>query len=111
MVSCINTRFTPGGSTTPWILKENETGQIFRPAGHLVFNSYYAAMDAALAGYGIAFLPEILSQPWLDAGKLLPILPEWWAERPGFYIYYPGERQLLPALSMIVETLRYEPPV
>ncbi|WP_426769743.1 LysR family transcriptional regulator [Enterobacter cloacae complex sp. 374A1] len=109
--SCISTRFTPGGSTTPWIVKENETGQILRPAGHLIFNSYYAAMDAALAGYGIAFLPEILSQPWLDSGKLVPILPGWWAERPGFYIYYPGERQMLPALSMIVETLRYEPPV
>lgn len=68
-------------------------------------------MDATLAGYGIAFLPEILTRPWLDSGKLLPILPEWWAERTGFYIYYPGERQLLPALSMIIETLRYEPQV
>ena len=82
-----------------------------RVDGPLIFNSVYAALDAARSGYGFAFVPEILARPWLDNGGLRAVLEEWCPLRQGFHIFYSSERQLLPALSMIIETLRDEPAV
>ncbi|MGQ7746198.1 LysR family transcriptional regulator [Pectobacterium brasiliense] len=105
---CINTRFSLKDGISPWVLKKDEDIQHCRVEGPLVFNSVYAALDAALAGYGLAFVPDILARPWLDNGKLQSVLKEWCPLRQGFYIFYPSERQLLPALSMIIDTLRHE---
>jgi len=107
--ACINTRFSSKEGITPWELKKGDVIWQSRPEGSLVFNSVYAALDAALAGYGFAFVPEMLARPWLESGHLKTVLEEWCPLRPGFHLFYSGERQLLPALSMIVETLRYEP--
>ncbi|QOL15197.1 LysR family transcriptional regulator [Dickeya dianthicola] len=105
---CINTRFSLKEGISPWILKKGADIQQCRVEGPLVFNSVYAALDAALAGYGLAFVPDILARPWLENGRLQSVLQEWCPLSQGFYIFYPGERQLLPALSMIIDTLRHE---
>lgn len=107
--SCITTRFSLKEGITPWVIKKDEGVQLYRVEGPLVFNSVYAALDAAVAGYGFACVPDILARPWLESGHLQPVLEEWCPLRPGYHIFYPGERQLLPALSMIIEALRYEP--
>lgn len=107
--ACINTRFSLKEGISPWVLKKDENIQPCRVEGPLVFNSVYTALDAARAGYGLACVPDMLARPWLESGHLVPVLQEWCTLRQGFHIFYPSERQLLPALSMIIETLRYEP--
>jgi len=107
--ACINTRYSMKEGISPWELKKGDALQAWRVDGPLIFNSVYAALDAAMAGYGFAFVPENLARPWLDNGTLQAVLEEWCPLRQGFHIFYSSERQLLPALSMIIETLRYEP--
>jgi len=107
--ACITTRFSLKEGITPWIVKKGEGLQLCRVEGPLVYNSVYAALDAAVAGYGFTCVPEILARPWLDSGHLHAVLEAWCPLLPGYHIFYPSERQLLPALSIIVEALRYEP--
>lgn len=107
--ACINTRYSMKEGISPWELKKGDTLEACRVDGPLIFNSVYAALDAALAGYGLAFVPENLARPWLDQGRLRSVLEAWCPLRQGFHIFYASERQLLRALSMIIETLRYEP--
>lgn len=109
--ACINTRFSLKEGINAWELRKNDTALQCRVEGPLIFNSVYAAMDAALAGYGLAYLPEILARPSLESGRLQAVLQEWCPMQQGYHIFYASERQLLPALALIIDTLRYEPQV
>lgn len=106
--ACINTRFSFREGINAWELRKEGINLTCRVEGPLLFNSVYAALDAALAGYGLAYLPEMLARPWLESGHLQTVLEAWCPTQRGFHIFYSGERQLLPALSLIIETLRYE---
>lgn len=106
--SCINTRYSFKEGINAWELRKNGINLTCRVEGPLIFNSVYAALNAALAGYGLAYIPEMLATPGLS-GRLQTVLDTWCPVQPGFHIFYSSERQLLPALSLIIETLRYEP--
>jgi len=61
----------------------------------------------ALNGVGIAFMPDDIAQPDIDAGKLVRVLADWTPPFPGYYLYYPSRRQQSPAFALLAEALRY----
>ena len=63
-------------------------------------------IDAALNGYGIAYIPEDMVERHIAAGDLVQVLDDWSPMFSGYYIYYPSRRQNLPAFRVIVDTLR-----
>ena len=77
-----------------------------RVEGQLIFSTSYAQIDAALAGYGIAYLPENLVEGHIGAGRLVQVLDDWSPMFAGYHLYYPSRRQSTPAFQLIVETLR-----
>lgn len=105
--ACINMRFSIRSGVYAWELKKGKQSLQVRVDGPWTFNSIYPAIDAALAGFGLAYMPEELARPHIDSGKLQPVLMDWCPTFPGFHIFYANRRQLSPALSLIVETLRY----
>jgi len=107
--ACINTRFSLKEGINAWELKRGDVALQCRVDGPLIFNSVYAAMDATLAGYGLAYVPELLARPWLESGRLQTVLQDWCPMQQRYHIFYSSERQLLPALALIIDTLRYEP--
>jgi DNA-binding transcriptional LysR family regulator len=74
--------------------------------GQLVFNSIFQIHDAALAGLGLAHVPEDLAQPDLAKGRLKRVLEEWCPPRSGYHLYNP-RRQSSPAFALPVDALRY----
>jgi DNA-binding transcriptional LysR family regulator len=64
-------------------------------------------LRAALAGFGLAFLPEDMVQPHIKAGGLIQVLADWTPPFPGYHLYYTSRRQTSPAFALLVETLRY----
>jgi DNA-binding transcriptional LysR family regulator len=71
-----------------------------------VFNSTLPMVDAAIAGYGIAYVPEDLVAGHITAGRLQLILDDWSPKFAGYYLYYPSSRQNSPAFKVIVNALR-----
>lgn len=104
---CINMRFSIRGGVYAWELMKGKRNLQVRVDGPWTFNSIYPVLDAALAGFGLAYMPEELARPHIDSGRLLPILKDWCPTFPGLHIFYASRRQCSPALSLIVETLRY----
>ncbi|EPY3967317.1 LysR family transcriptional regulator [Klebsiella pneumoniae] len=104
---CISTRFSAREGISAWKFQQNGKEQQIKCEGKLVFNSLYPVLDASLAGLGLAYVPDILAQPYLSSGQLTAVLQEWCPTLPGLHIYYSREKQILPALSLIVDTLRY----
>ena len=45
-----------------------------RVSGQAVFTSVYPMLQAALSGLGLAFLPEDMTQPHVDAGRLQKVM-------------------------------------
>jgi DNA-binding transcriptional LysR family regulator len=77
-----------------------------RPEGSLVFNANPLIIHAALAGLGLAYLPEDLVQDHVAAGRLVRVLASWSSLVTGYHLYYPN-RHPSAAFALLVETLRY----
>ncbi|HGW6093946.1 TPA: LysR family transcriptional regulator [Serratia marcescens] len=103
---CINERMVQSGKIYTWEF-EQENGKFHvRVEGQMTFNTSEHVVDAALAGLGIAFLPEEEFGTHLQEGKLIRVLEEWCRPFPGYYLYYPSRKQPSPAFSLVVDALR-----
>jgi len=76
-----------------------------RVDGQLIFNGITQMLHAALAGFGLAYVPEDLAQPQMAAGRLVRALEDWCPPFPGYHLYYPS-RHSSPAFALLV-ALRY----
>jgi DNA-binding transcriptional LysR family regulator len=43
----------------------------------------------------------------IAAGRLVPVLQDWWPDYPGYRLYYTSRRQASPALALVIEALRF----
>ena len=107
--SCINMRQTTYGGLYAWEFEKDGREVRVRVEGQLTFNTSIAMIDAAIAGYGIANVPEDLVSGHVAAGRLTLLLDEWSLPFSGYHLYYPSRRQQSPAFKVIVDALRYKP--
>jgi DNA-binding transcriptional LysR family regulator len=104
--NCINLRLPTYGGLYPWEFEKNGRELHVRVEGQLVFNGVASMLGAALNGLGLAYLPEGLVQTQVAKGRLVAVLSDWCAPFSGYHLYYPS-RQRSPALSLLVDALRY----
>jgi DNA-binding transcriptional LysR family regulator len=104
---CINLRLPTHGQLLVWDFEKNGHVLNVRTDGQLIFNSGTAILRAALAGFGLAFLPEDMVQPHVAAGMLVSVLEDWCQPFPGYHLYFASRRQSSPAFKLLVEALRY----
>jgi DNA-binding transcriptional LysR family regulator len=64
-------------------------------------------LNAALAGFGLAYVPDDMAQPYIAKGRLKRVLADWCPPYAGFHLYYPSRRQPSAAFALLVEALRY----
>ena len=106
--NCINLRLpTHGGSLYAWEFEKNGRDVNVRVEGQLVFNGAGALLQAALQGFGLAYLMEGHVQPHLLRGELVRVLSDWCPPFSGYHLYYPSRRQPSPAFTLLVDALRY----
>ena len=105
--ACINLRLPTYGGLYAWELEKDGRELRVRVEGQLVFTSIALILDAALAGFGLAYLPEDQVRPHLADGRLVRVLADWCPPFPGYHLYYPSRRQHTPAFSLLVDALRY----
>jgi DNA-binding transcriptional LysR family regulator len=103
---CINHRQARAGGLYAWEFEKDGREVRVRVNGQLTFNTSYAMIDAAIAGYGIAYVPETLVEQERATGRLIQILDDWSPMFPGYYLFYPSRRQNSPAFKVVVDALR-----
>lgn len=104
---CINIRFPTHGGLYVWEFERRGEQLNVRVDGQVVLNSTPQIVLAALAGLGIAFLPEEEFAPHIEEGRLVRVLQDWCAPFEGNYLYYPSRRHPSPAFSRVVDVLRF----
>jgi DNA-binding transcriptional LysR family regulator len=104
---CINLRLPTYGGLYAWEFEENGREIKVRVDGQLVFNTIYNVLEAALDGFGFAYVPEDIAKLHLGTGRLHRFLEDFSPYWEGFHLYYPSRRQSSPAFSLLVNALRY----
>jgi DNA-binding transcriptional LysR family regulator len=107
--ACINLRLPTYGGLYAWEFERDGREKRVRVAGQLIFNNTGRMLNAALAGFGLAFVPEGMTVPHVKAGRLRHVLQDWCPTWPGYHLYYPSRRQSSPAFAVLVDALRYRP--
>jgi DNA-binding transcriptional LysR family regulator len=105
--NCINLRLPTYDSLYAWEFEKGKRELKIHVEGQLVFNSTFQMLNAALAGFGLAYVPEDLAQPHLAEGRLNRVLENWCPTFSGYHLYYPSRRQRSPAFALVVDALRY----
>jgi DNA-binding transcriptional LysR family regulator len=104
--NCINLRLPTLGGFYPWELKKGNREVQVRVEGQLAFNGTYQMLDAALSGYGLAYVPADLVQAHVAAGRLVWVLEEWCPTFPGLHAYYASRRESSRAMVVVIDALR-----
>jgi DNA-binding transcriptional LysR family regulator len=105
--NCINTRLPTYGGLFPWEFEKNGRELKVRVEGQLVFNNIALRLSSALAGLGLAYLPEDQVLEHIAESRLIRVLEDWCEPFPGYHLYYPSRRHSSPAFALLVEALRY----
>jgi DNA-binding transcriptional LysR family regulator len=107
--NCINFRFTPASNSFAWRFEKNGRKVNVRPDGRLIFNDVSLMLNAALKGFGVAYLPEPYAKSYLSSGELVQILADWCPSLSGYHLCYPNRRQPSAAFAVLVDAIRYRP--
>lgn len=102
---CIRQRL-PGGKRYRWEFgQEGEEIAVDAP-GVLTLNNSRLMVDAAAAGLGIAYVPELSALEALNAGRLVKVLEAWCPEIPGLFLYFPANRHIPASLRAFIGIIR-----
>ncbi len=104
---CINLRLPTHGGLYVWEFEKGRRELKVRVEGQLVLNGTTPMLNAAVAGLGLAYVPEDLAQPYVETGVLKRVLEEWCEPYSGYHLYYPSRRQSAPAFALLVDALRF----
>ncbi|WP_413724329.1 LysR family transcriptional regulator [Sodalis sp. RH16] len=107
--ACINMRLPTMGGLYAWEFEKNGQQIKVRVEGQLTFNTLKQRIDAAVNGFGLAFIPDDSVADDISQGRLVRVLQEWCEPFPGYYLYYPSRKQHTTAFALFVDALRYRP--
>ncbi|MDB6160989.1 MAG: LysR family transcriptional regulator [Gammaproteobacteria bacterium] len=108
--NCTNLRLPTYGGLYAGEFERDGRELKVRVEGQLSFNGIFQVLDAAVAGLGLAYVPEDLAQPYLAKGRLKRVLEDWCAPWTGYHLYYPHRRQASAAFALLVDALRLPAP-
>jgi DNA-binding transcriptional LysR family regulator len=103
---CINFRLPSAGTIYKWEFEKASRKVEVGVDGPLVFDDEDMVLSAAQSGVGLAYLIEDQVASSLRAGALSRVLEDWCPPFPGFFLYYPGRRQISPALAALIDAIR-----
>jgi len=102
---CIRQRL-PSGKLYRWEFEKHRQEIAIDVPGVLTLNHTMLTIEAAAKGLGIGYVPEHTVRPWLEDGRLVPLLEDWSPPISGLRLYYSGRRHTPAALRAFIEVVR-----
>lgn len=96
--------FSGGSNPGYWLLcRGTESVRVALATPRLHINNSLALREAALAGLGIARLPQLLASPLPPGAKLSPVLPDWQLPALPVHAVFAGLRYLTPKVRAFID--------
>lgn len=105
--NCIKLRLPTHGGVYSWEFEKGSRELRVRVEGQLTCNTTAQMLNAALAGVGLAYVPEGMVISHIAKNRLKRVLEDWCLPYSGYHLYYPSRRQPSAAFALIVDALRY----
>jgi len=99
--NCIQFRAKSG--LYPWTFVENGRRAEAKVSGSLVTDDGHFMLRAAAEGVGVAYVVETHAAAYLSTGALEPLLQDYAAPFPGFFLYYPSRRHVPAPLRLFAQ--------
>lgn len=99
---CIVFRNPSAGRHRPWQFSKAKE---WLPPSRLVLNDGEAIVAAAVAGMGLAQVPDHMASEAIAAGRLFELLPRHQPKPLPISVIYPSKRQAPPRLEVFIEAL------
>lgn len=101
--TCLRLRF-PNGALYKWeFAKAGVEIEIDVPGQLTISGNNDLALQAAIAGSGIAFVAEQSAREYLEQGTLVQLLGDWTPTFPGLAIFYPRGRPISAAVRAFID--------
>lgn len=108
--ACLTYRWASSGKLHRWRF-DGQNGPVYVDVeGPLMVNDTGIIRQAAVAGVGLAYLPEASVARELAAGTLIRVLERWCEPLSGFYLYHPSRKHTPPALRALITFLKTTAP-
>lgn len=92
----------PSGLTTWRLIGPDGVEEEVQVTSRVNANTAQALRKATVAGLGIALLPSAITRLDLQAGLLVPVLPQYQRRGHGLHVLYPSRRQLPSAVTAFI---------
>jgi len=90
----------------PWeLLGPRGESEAVEHRPRIVCHDFVVLRAAALAGLGVARLPEIVVRDDLQSGALVRVLPSWRSPQGIVHVVFPTRRGMLPAVRALIDFL------
>ncbi|WP_312277456.1 LysR family transcriptional regulator [Kosakonia cowanii] len=96
----------PGGKRYHWEYQQGETQFALDVPGSLTLNNSALMVEAAVAGLGIAYVPERYARRHLGDRQLVTLLDDWAVASAGIALYFPQHRHMPVALRLFVDRVK-----
>ncbi|MGB1764236.1 LysR family transcriptional regulator [Alloalcanivorax xenomutans] len=101
--ACLQHKFPSTGKLEPWPLQRAERAPEWELPVTMVCNTSAALMDVALAGLGIACLPDFMVRQAIERGELVAVLDDCVEHQGTFRLLWPSSKQLAPKLRVFID--------
>lgn len=106
---CMLFRMPSAGRVRPWEFLHSGQPMTFVPDASVTMDDGEALVAAAVAGLGLAQVPDYMAQEHLDAGRLVEVLQAFRVPPMPISLVYPSSRQVTPRLRVLLEALTGRP--
>jgi DNA-binding transcriptional LysR family regulator len=103
----INLRLPTHDTLYAWEFQKGKRELKVRVEGQLTCNGTAQMLNGALAGVGLAYVPEGMVEEDIRKGRLKRVLADWCPPFSGYHLFYPSRRQSSAAFNLVVEALRH----
>lgn len=86
-----------------WTFRRGNTLETVHVTARVAVNVMSFCTAAAVAGLGVAQLPEVMARPEIDAGRLRAVLDDYPVDRGGIYLVFPSNRHPSAAVRAFVD--------
>ena len=93
----------PSASGAHWLLDGPRGQETVVVAGRFAANEMQAVVAAALAGFGVAQLPQAIAEGLIDDGRLQRVLGDYTTPAGGLHVLYPSSCHLSPLVKAFIE--------
>ncbi|WP_197911720.1 LysR substrate-binding domain-containing protein [Kineobactrum salinum] len=101
--ACLHHKFPSTGKLEPWPLKTVDGKPDQESSSVMVCNTSSALLDVALAGLGIASLPDFMVRQSIEQGKLISILDAHIEHEGTFRPVWPSSKHLAPKVRVFID--------